>query len=267
MKLPYRSRSPISLLIAADILQDHGIETVRLYELERSPEPHSRFTVPASQFPALTGAAEQLGAHAIVEPGQGLKERTRVAIQTLSTEIITPPNTPTPVGARSGMGGSTSTAWSHPGRGSRDRCGGYPQPRPGPLPPPHPPVGDEFIAAVRASSPLDLLPFHVAVPLLAAAYLAPLGELFAAEPPDFVLWLHGPSGTFKSQKAARAEPFRRFPRQHLPASFAATANAIERPPATTKDALLVVDDYHPASDAREAAAMAQVASRLLPGWE
>ena len=59
--------------------------------------------------------------------------------------------------------------------------------------------------------------------------------------------------------------FGSFPRQHLPASFVATSNAIERLLSTTKDALLVVDDYHPASDAREAASMAQVASRLLRG--
>ena len=111
-----------------------------------------------------------------------------------------------------------------------------------------------------------MLPFDVAVPLLAADYLAPLRELLGDEPPDFVLWLHGPSGTFKSEMAALAQShFGSFPRQHLPASFVATSNAIERLLSTTKDALLVVDDYHPASDAREAASMAQVASRLLRG--
>ncbi len=132
---------------------------------------------------------------------------------------------------------------------------------------PDPPVGEDLVTAVRASLALPaLLPPEVAYPLLAVVYHAPLREMLAGEPPDFVLWLHGPSGTFKSEHAALAMAhYGDFTRLSLPASFAATANAVERICSAAKDALVVVDDYHPASDAREQTAMATVASRLLRG--
>ena len=57
--------------------------------------------------------------------------------------------------------------------------------------------------------------------------------------------------------------FGEFTRLSLPASFNDTANAIERLSFAAKDTLLVVDDYHPARDQREAQAMGYVASRLL----
>ena len=51
----------------------------------------------------------------------------------------------------------------------------------------------------------------------------------------------------------------------LPASFVATANALERLTFATKDALLVCDDYFPARNKREADSMGQTADRLLRG--
>src|SRR5215210_3147350 len=76
-------------VIVADIVHDDGVETVRLYELEAvlRKRPY-RFSVQASQFPGLTWVAEYLGASAIIEPGQRLRERLRVAIQTLSHDIV-----------------------------------------------------------------------------------------------------------------------------------------------------------------------------------
>ena len=256
-------------VIVADILQDDGVETVRLYELDAVLRKRThRFSVQASQFSGLTWVAEYLGASAIIEPGQGLRERLRVAIQALSTEIASRTEY-----AHTGWRQIGETwVYLHAGGaiGENGPVAGVVVTLSGSLSRyrlPDPPQGHERLAAVRASMTLlDLLPFELAVPLLAVTYLAPLRELLGGEPPDFVLWLHGPSGTFKSEMAALAlGHFGDFTRQSLPASFAATANAIERLLSSTKDALFVVDDYHPASDAREAAAMSQVASRLLRG--
>jgi hypothetical protein len=113
---------------------------------------------------------------------------------------------------------------------------------------------------------LDLLPPHVAFPLLGAVGLAPLRELLGEDAPDFTLWLHGPSGTFKSELQALGQAFfGDFSRQSLPVNFSATPNAVERFLFEAKDALLAIDDYHPASDRREQQAMDQVANRLLRG--
>jgi hypothetical protein len=75
----------------------------------------------------------------------------------------------------------------------------------------------------------------------------------------------GPSGELKSELVALLQGhFGDFTRLSLPANFTATANAIERTLFAAKDAV-VVDDYHPATDPREAHAMAQVAALLLRG--
>jgi hypothetical protein len=106
----------------------------------------------------------------------------------------------------------------------------------------------------------------VAFPLLGAVGLAPLRELLGEDAPDFTLWLHGPSGTFKSELQALGQAFfGDFSRQSLPVNFSATPNAVERFLFEAKDALLAIDDYHPASDRREQQAMDQVANRLLRG--
>lgn len=131
---------------------------------------------------------------------------------------------------------------------------------------PPPPAGDRRAAAVRASLALwDLAPPAVSIPVVATTYLPPLREALAAEPPDFATWLYGPSGVLKSELAALAQahygPFTRTTLQ----TFKATANALERLTFSAKDALLVVDDYHPAQSQREAQEMATVVTRLLRG--
>jgi hypothetical protein len=132
---------------------------------------------------------------------------------------------------------------------------------------PDPLPGDDLVAAVRSALRLlELLPLAVVIPLLGATWLAPLRELLGPDAPDFVVWLHGPSGVFKSEYLALAMAFYGdFSRTSLPANFSATANAIERFTFETKDALLAIDDFHPAGDAKEQAAMNQVVNRVLRG--
>jgi hypothetical protein len=255
--------------IVAVVLEDDGQSTRRVFAVEATLRGRSKTQdIAASAFAAMAWQVELLGAGAVVEPGQGTKERARVAIQVLSGEL--PEQTVYThagwrvvdgawcylhAGGAVGAAGTVATVSVRlPGALARLRL-------------PNPPAGDDLVAAVRASlALLDLLPFSVAAPLLAATFLAVLREPLGEEPPDFTLWLHGPSGAFKSElQALGMAHYGGFTRHALPAKFRDTANYVEGLCFAAKDALLGVDDYHPAADPREARAMEQVANRLLRG--
>ena len=74
--------------IKADVSEDDGAEVERSFEIEAMLSGrHHAFTVPARQFPGMGWVTEHLGAGAIVQPGFGVKDHARAAIQTLSVEI------------------------------------------------------------------------------------------------------------------------------------------------------------------------------------
>jgi hypothetical protein len=258
-----------SATIADDVVEDDGAEERRVYGLEAALRGgRYRIDIPAHQFNAMNWVGERLGASAVLEPGMGTRERFRHAIQTLSGDV--PQRR---VFAHTGWR-LIDDAWIYlHGAGAIGPDGPHSDVSValrGPLSRfvlPELPASNGLIAPLQAAVRLlDLLPPEVAYPLLGATWLAPLRELLADETPDFVLWVHGPSGTFKSELLALAQSFYGdFTRQTLPTNFSATANALERFLFEAKDALLAVDDYHPAGDLREQQAMNQVANRLLRG--
>ncbi|MHB8332871.1 MAG: hypothetical protein ACYDEA_11860, partial [Candidatus Dormibacteria bacterium] len=107
-----------------------------------------------------------------------------------------------------------------------------------------PPEGDGLREAVRASlALLDLGPPRLMVPLLGAAYRAPLGAA------DFTLHLHGASGRFKTEVAKLAlAHFQECQdsRELGPISWHSTDNAIEALLHQIKDSVAVLDDLLPA---------------------
>jgi hypothetical protein len=125
---------------------------------------------------------------------------------------------------------------------------------------PDPP--DDLREPMRASLAfLDVALREMTWPLWAAVYLAPLGEALTT---DFCLWLHGPTGARKSTTAALALcHYGTFERTSLPANFTSTGYAMVLQTFAAKDALLVVDDYNPAADAKTAAGQDAAAHRLL----
>jgi hypothetical protein len=256
-------------VITEDISVDDGVSEQRQLVLEATVRGQTqRVSIPAALFAGMGWVADRLGAGAILEPGLGTKDRLRHAMQVLSGEI--PQRR---VYAHTGWRQIDGMwVYLHAG-GAIGPVGMVPDIEVALSPPlarmmlPDPALGEDLVAAVRmALQLLDLLPLAVAVPLLGAAWLAPLCELLGPDAPDFVLWLHGPSGVFKSEYLALAMAFYGdFSRTSLPANFSATANAIERFTFETKDALLAIDDFHPAGDAKEQAAMNQIANRLLRG--
>ena len=99
------------------------------------------------------------------------------------------------------------------------------------------------------------------LPLVASVFLAPLASILE---PDFTLWMHGLTGSLKSELATLAERhFGDFSRKSLPCSWTSTDNAIEHRLAMLKDVLVVIDDYAPHGDARAEADQARKAQRVL----
>ncbi len=124
------------------------------------------------------------------------------------------------------------------------------------------------IEAIRASLRMwDLVEWdEVPIMYWAAAFLAPLSPFI---PPDFGIWPHGKTGSFKSVFAALAQAHYgahwagRDGRLLLPSNFISTVNNIAMDAFVAKDVLLVVDDYAPGNTERERRERDEVASRLL----
>lgn len=106
---------------------------------------------------------------------------------------------------------------------------------------------------------------HIAVPLLACVYLAPLREALdqAGYAPSFSLFLVGETGSGKSTAAALAlAHYGQFTARSLPASFHDTSNYIQKKAFLLKDMLMVVDDYHPTTSLQERRRMEATAQHL-----
>ena len=168
--------------IKADVSEDDGAEVERGFEIEAMLSGRRyAFTVSARQFPGMGWVAEHLEAGALVQPGFGVKDHARAAIQTLSGEIPT-----RRVFAHTGwrkidgdwlylhaggaIGGSTGDEGTEP----RIELSGALRERGLPLAQPE---DAGLREAVRASlALLEVVPGGISYPLLAAAYRAPLGE-------------------------------------------------------------------------------------------
>jgi hypothetical protein len=258
-----------SASIIKDIVEDDGAEERRRFVIAATVRRRvQQIEIPAQQFAGMSWVGEQLGAAAVLEPGLGTKERVRHAIQTLSGEI-----SEHRVYAHTGwrrINGLWVFLHGHGAIGPEGSIRDVEVGLRGPLSRlalPDPSEGHARLDALSAVLQLlELLPPEIAYPLLGATWLAPLRALLGHDAPDFVAWLHGPSGSFKSELLALAQGFYGdFSRSTLPVNFSATANALERFLFEAKDALLAVDDFHPAGDLREQQAMNQVANRILRG--
>lgn len=92
---------------------------------------------------------------------------------------------------------------------------------------------------------LDLAKLRITVPLLAAAFRAPLQSVLYCDCTVFVL---GGSGAMKTTLLALLMAlYGNTDAEHLPASWISTGNSLERLIFTAKDVLLAVDDYVPRS--------------------
>jgi hypothetical protein len=245
--------------IVSDLVQDDGIETIRALEIEAHLNNRThRFTVPAAQFGHMNWVLEHLGAEAVVQPGQGSKDRTRAAIQILSGSIRQR-RVYTHTGFRNVDGQSV---YMHAGGalGPVGPVDGIEVQLSEQLDRYYLPEVADLKSDVMASLALrNVAPNTVTDPLIAAIYRAPIGGA------DFSIHISGFTGTRKSELAALAQ-------QHfgpdmdaraLPASWSSTANALEIMASAVKDAVMVIDDYVPQGTVADRARLNAQADRVL----
>ena len=252
--------------ITGDVVEDDGAVQSRRFEIAANLNGRrSVFEVPAEQFSAMGWPTEHLGASAILAPGFGLKDHARAAIQLTSGDVprryvyahtgwreIDGGWVYLHAGGPIGPKGAISGIETALGEG---RLGDYSLPVP--------PTGEELRQALSVSLRLlELAPPTITVPLLAAIYRAPLGEMV---PVDLSLFLAGATGAYKTELTAIAQAHygAAFNSRNMPANWTSTENAQEKQAFAAKDAIIVVDDFAPGGTTYEVARLHSKADRLL----
>lgn len=247
--------------VVCEVERDDGAERSRSLEIEAHYRDRvRRFEVPAMGFTGMSWVIAEIGAGAIIEPGFGIKEHARAAIQHLSGDpplrtVYTHLGWRERAGERFYLHAGGALGASGPVAGvtvDAAQLGSYLLP--------DPKEGQPLKEAVRASLKLlEVAPADVMVPILAAIYRAPLGQA------DFSLHLWGATGTGKTELAALAQQHfgAAMDARHLPGSWSSTGNALEMLAFLAKDALLVVDDFAPSGPAHERQRLDREAGRFL----
>ncbi len=111
------------------------------------------------------------------------------------------------------------------------------------------PPKDQLKAIEMAKKLLKVAPNRISIPLMALTFLSPLNEFLSQREctPKLYLFLKGESGAGKSSIASIYLNFfgADFNNNSFPAGFSDTVTAIEKKGSVIKDALFVVDDFHP----------------------
>ena len=249
--------------IVEEVAEDDGAEVVRAFKIEAARKGATwSFRVPSDGFFAVRRwAIQNIGASAIVSPGQGCEAHAAAAIQSLSGDI---PQAKV----------YKHTGWRELDEGVHAYLSAGSLPGDADLgavsvqlaPPldrfclPEPPEVEECVRAVRASlRMLKLAPPALAIPVYAAIWRAAISSA------DFAVFLMGQSGVFKSELAALAQQHfgASMDARNLLASWEATENFLEGLAFAAKDGLLVIDDYAPRGGQQEQARLAGKADRVL----
>jgi hypothetical protein len=251
--------------IVSQIRLDDGVEMHTTFEIEATINGRiSVFLVHAAQFSNMNWVLEHLGAEAVVQPGQGAKDRVRAAIQTLSRRIP----------QRSVY---AHTGWRQINNEMIYLHGGGAVGADGPVDglEVQLPKGLEnyvltvdgtdkadmqLMAAVKTTIRfLNVAPLCITVPLFAAVPRAIIGGS------DFSIHLSGLTGVMKTELAALVQQC--FgPSMHsraLPGSWTSTDNMLEATASATKDAIMVIDDFVPGGTTADRARLNAKADRVL----
>jgi hypothetical protein len=230
--------------IVAETIQDDGVERIRVYTLaiELPNGTSTTIEVAATKFHAMEWIGE-LPVKAIIRVGA--KDHIRCATQMLSPEV--PPRVSyTHTGWRFLDGQSV---YLHAG-GAIGKDGVVPDLKADLTAPlnrinlPAPPTGSDLTEAVQAVLRLfNVGPHKLTFPGIIAAFRAIIG------PADYVVNYVGQTGTFKSAFTALFQSFfgAEFDGRTFMAGWNSTGNALTAIAFSAKNALLVADDFCPAS--------------------
>lgn len=250
--------------IASQRRLDDGVETRLEFEIVTVVGGRmTTVTVPARHFASMTWVNELLGADAIPEPGQGLRDRLRHAIQKLGRDQLRSET----LYAHTGWRKLDSHGWCYLNAGGpvgpKGPVSGVGVHLPGALSRfALPPKGDAQSVEAAAKSVLKLLrtlPPRISFPMVAAVARAVIGEA------DFSLFLVGATGAFKSELAALMQQFfgPEMIATRLPGSWTSTANSLEMLGFLGKDAIVVLDDFAPHGSRQDVLRFYRDADRVL----
>lgn len=258
--------------IVEELAKDDGVEATLALRLtgDLAGRELPAIDMTWEQFVSMNWPAKQWTSHCLVEPGTGIKDALRAAIQTLSHS--------------QGASVERRTVYTHTGwrKIAGDWIylhGGGGLGATGPvagietdlrdlaryaLPNPSKTAQERHTAALASSGYLTLASLEITLPVLSAAFLAPFAQALNV---DFMVWLEAPSQSQKSSIAAVALAHfgAAIDRTCLTANWTATANALEGTLFTLADCLAVVDDYAPASSSVEQSRLDATAARIIRG--
>ncbi|MVN85173.1 hypothetical protein GO986_00100 [Deinococcus sp. HMF7620] len=266
--------------ITAEVIEDDGSgEARRVFQIEgRRPDGAPLYpptvTVGTAEFSGMAWPVAKWGGEARLPAGQGKKDKARDAVQVLSNArgyprrtvyqhtgwIAHPEHGPLYLTAGAVIGAAGGVVGVAVDLGGR--LAAYTLPDPAKREDGHPRPLDELRVAVRASLDLmNLAPDTVSVPMLGAAYRAPLGSA------DFVVWTVGETGRHKTAFVGlvMAHYGPRWGRKFLPEGWNTSANALESNAFRVKDALFVIDDFKPSGSVGDRAKLDGAASRVIQG--
>lgn len=249
-----------------EVIRDDGQEEKRTYRIEgvlNGGMPLHPVDITSKDFLSMNWVMDNWGIQTSIKPGQGKKDICRDAIQNMGLSIDKH-HIFTHIGWRKLKSGK----WIYLHAGGcigadhisievEKELDRYVLPNE---------IRDPIKAAKASLHLLKVAPRHITIPLLAIVYLSPLVEAFrhAGIEPNFVVWLHGTTGSRKTTLGQLfLSHFGKFVSKNPPASFKDTANAIERKAFSTKDTLILIDDFHPEASSYESRKMAQIAQRVL----
>jgi hypothetical protein len=258
---------PISLTnfnarIISDTTHDDGAEQRHEFGIESEFKGQNRtFSLSPARFMGMNWPMEEIGAGAILKPGQAIKDRTRVAIQTLSQDAVTETI-------------YTHTGWReidsrhvylHNGGGidENGHVDSVSVALPGALDRfILPPVTDQKSlrnAVAACIQFLGVAALEIMVPLIAAVFRTILGNV------DFSVYMVGPSGAGKTVLASLVQQFYGpgLDAGHLPGSWSGTANANEGLAFILKDVLVVIDDFAPGGSSNDISRQHRDADRVI----
>lgn len=257
--------------IVEELAQDNGLETTLLFRLTgcQGGKELPPIDMTYEQFIGMAWPTKQWQSGCCIEPGTGIKDALRAAIQTIS-------NKESPVERRVVF---THTGWRKVAGQWVYLHGGGALGANGPvagietdlrdltryaLPMPSKTKQERLEAAQASAGYLGMASLEITLPLLSCVFLAPFSQALNV---DFMLWLEAPSQSQKSSMAAVALAHfgSTIDRTSLTANWTATANSLEGTLFTLADCLAVIDDYAPQPSSTEQSKLDAIAGRLVRG--